>query len=117
MTRHESNEERRRGVRIKKIQLVQISRFDEEGFHADLATGRTLNLSRGGMRLELGHSLPLRSLVNVSVALGDEILELTGKVIYLEVIDDERNAMGIAFTDLAPEVQRKLDQIVRAAAG
>jgi hypothetical protein len=54
-----SEEQSRAYPRIRKLNLVQVSRFDEEGFRADLATGRTLDLSRGGMRLELHHALPL----------------------------------------------------------
>lgn len=102
--------ERRRAARIERIQLVQISRFDEEGLHADLATGRTLNLSKGGMRLELAHPLPLRSVVSASVALGDEIVDVTGRVVYLEEIDDERVALGLAFTDLAADTARRIEQ-------
>jgi len=66
------HDDRRNHPRIEKCQLVQVSRFDEEGFRADLATGRTLNISRGGLRLELVHPLPLRSEVSLSLALGND---------------------------------------------
>ena len=36
-----SSRDRRIDTRVDKIHLVQVSRFDEEGFRADLATGRT----------------------------------------------------------------------------
>ena len=78
---------RRVDSRVEKIQLVQISRFDEEGFRADLATGRTINISKGGLRLELHHPLPLRSQVELDLALGDELTHVSGTVVYLEVID------------------------------
>lgn len=96
-------EERREGARIDKIQLVQVSRFDEDGSRADLATGRTLNLSQGGIRLELHYALPLRSRVKLSVALENQIIDVSGTVVYLEVIDDVRCCMGVAFDDLSPE--------------
>ena len=56
---NEVREERRHEPRIRKLNLVQVSRFDEEGFRADLATGRTLDISHSGLRLELSHPLPL----------------------------------------------------------
>ncbi len=102
----------RRHTRIKKVNLVQISRFDEKGFRADLATGRTLDISRGGMRLELHHPLPLRSVVGVSLAFGDRLMDISGTVVYLEVLDHERCAMGIQFSDLAPEAGKLIDEAV-----
>ncbi len=86
--------------RIRNVLLVEISRFDEQGFRADLATGRTLDLSSGGVRLELHHPLPLRSVVGLTLALGNELIQVRGKVVYLEEVDEFRCAMGIEFTDL-----------------
>lgn len=100
----------RRHPRIKKVNLVQVNRFDEEGFRADLATGRTLNISRGGVRIELYHPLPLRSVVGLSMALGDRIIDVSGKVVYLEVLDQDRCAMGIEFCDLEPEATASIDE-------
>jgi len=98
--------------RIKDLNLVQISRFDEEGFRADLATGRTLDSSSGGIRLELYHHLPLRTVVALTLALDDELIEVRGRVVYLEEIDDERCAMGIQFTDMSDEDRATLDRHV-----
>ena len=98
--------------RIENLNLVQISRFNEEGFRADLATGRTLDISRGGIRLELYHPLPLRTVVSLTVALGDTLVDVQGKVVYLEEIDDERCAMGIQFIDVPAESQHLLDDYV-----
>ena len=98
--------------RIKDLNLVQISRFDEEGFRADLATGRTLDISSGGIRLELYHHLPLRTVVALTLALEDELIDVRGRVVYLEEIDDERCAMGIQFTDMSAGDREKLERHV-----
>lgn len=111
----EPHDDRRHDPRIEKLQLVQVSRFDEEGFRADLATGRTLNISRGGLRLELLHPLPLRSEVSLSLALGNELVEVHGRVTYLESLDDERSAMGVQFLDLSAEDRRKIDAYLAGA--
>ena len=107
-----SGSTRRIDPRVEKIQLVQISRFDEEGFRADLATGRTINISRGGLRLELHHPLPLRSEVEIDLALNDELIHVSGTVVYLEVIDEEKCYMGIAFKHLPPQIEGRLDDLV-----
>lgn len=111
-----SGGQKRIGTRVAQIQLVQVSRFDEEGFRADLATGRTINISRGGLRLELHHPLPLRSEVELDLALEDGLVHVSGTVVYLEVIDEERCFMGIAFKNLSPEVDRRFGALVEARA-
>jgi hypothetical protein len=109
----DGDDERRIEPRIRKINLVQVSRFDEDGFRADLATGRTLNLSPGGLRLELYHALPLRSRVRLDLALGEELINVEGVVVYLEAIDAERCAMGIAFSNLPDSVAQLIERSLR----
>ncbi len=98
--------------RIRNVLLVEISRFDERGFRADMAHGRTLDLSYGGLRLELNHPLPLRSVVALTLALGEGLVQVKGKVVYLQQIEGDRCAMGIQFTDLASRSRRLLDAYV-----
>ena len=53
--------ERRASPRVDEIQLVQVA---EPGSPSGLATGRTVNISRGGVRLEMSSQLPLRTRVS-----------------------------------------------------
>ncbi len=110
-----TEEEHRDFPRIKNLLLVEISQFDEKGFRADMATGRTLDISYGGLRLELYHPLPLRSVVVLTLALGTGLVQVKGNVVYLEQIDGRRCAMGIQFVDVAPRSRRLLDEHVDKA--
>ena len=112
MEKQQEMVDRRASPRIEKVHLVQISRFDEEGFRSDLTTGRTLNISRGGVRLELHHPVPLRTVVSLNLVLGEEILDVNGVVVYLEVLDGDRCGLGIEFTDLDLESQALLGDFV-----
>lgn len=103
---------RRMTTRVERVNLVQVSRFDEDGFRADLTAGRTLNVSRGGLRLELHHALPLRSRIRLDLAVGEQLVTVDGVVVYLEALPDDRCAMGIAFQHLSPETERLLDTLV-----
>ncbi len=98
--------------RIRNVLLVEISRFDERGFRADMAHGRTLDLSYGGLRLELDHPLPLRSIVALTLALGENLVQIQGKVVYLQQIEGSRCAMGVQFTEVAPRSRQTLDSYV-----
>ena len=104
--------ERRSNPRIEKVHLVQVNRFDEEGFRADLTTGRTLNISSGGVRLELHHPVPLRTVVSLNLVLGERIVDVSGTVVYLEDMDGDRCGMGIEFIDLDPEVEALIKEFV-----
>lgn len=101
--------------RVKDLHLVEISRFDERGFRADMATGRTLDISYGGLRLELYHPLPLRSVVALTLALDEDLVYVKGKVVYLEKLERERCAMGIQFTKLSRRSKKLLDEYVDKA--
>ena len=113
---NETSVESRHHPRVKNLNLVQIDRHDEEGAQADLATGRTLDISPGGIRLELYHPLPLRTMVEMSLALDDNLVDVRGKVVYLEEIDGERCAMGIQFVDMTDEARQLLERYVEKAA-
>ena len=77
-----------------------------------MTTGRTLNISRGGVRLELHHSVPLRSVVSLNLVLGEMILDVNGVVVYLEALEGDRCCIGIEFTELEPESKAILDEFV-----
>ena len=101
--------ERRASPRVDEVQLVQV---DEPGSRPDLTTGRTLNISSGGMRLEMSRQLPLRARLSVSLAIGDEFLTVAGSVVYLEASDGGRCSMGVRFTDLRPDSRRRLEEYI-----
>lgn len=101
--------ERRASPRVDEVQLVQVS---EPTSLSTLTTGRTLNISRGGVRLEMSSQLPLRARVRLSLAVGDEFVTVAGSVVYLEALDGGRCSMGVQFTDLDADSRRLLDRYV-----
>ena len=100
--------ERRASPRVPEVQLVQIS---EPGVPRP-ATGRSLNLSRGGVRFETGRELPLRSRVQLSLAVGDEFVTVSGSVVYLEALDHGRCTIGVQFTEVDAVSRRRLDDYI-----
>jgi hypothetical protein len=94
---------------VKALNLVRAAEYD----HADLvedAIGRTLDLSHDGMRLELDHCLPLRSLVSLSLALGNQVVYLQGRVRSVTDVNGRTCEMGIEFQDLSAEAYEALDE-------
>ncbi|MFQ5350069.1 MAG: PilZ domain-containing protein [Thermoanaerobaculia bacterium] len=100
--------ERRASPRVDEVQLVQVGQLGSRA----LTTGRTLNLSRGGVRLEMSKDLPLRTRVRLSLAVGDEFVTVDGAVVYLEALDGRRCSMGVQFTELDAGSRGRLDAYV-----
>jgi hypothetical protein len=66
------------------------------------------------MRLELQHHYPLglRSVLGLSLALGGEILDVHGVVMYLQIVDEQRCAVGIQFKDLSEDGRRMIQRFI-----
>jgi hypothetical protein len=89
------------------MKLTAVERFGELGELADEAIGKTINISEGGMLLEMVKPLPLLSKVALSVGLGDTVLHLKGEVVHLRKNDQGHIETGIEFEGITNE-ERKM---------
>ena len=108
--------DRRQEPRVQSLNLVNVAQLNLDQDFANLTVGRTMDLSRGGIRLELHTPLPLRSTVRLTIALDGKLVEVEGTVCHLEVIDEHRCSMGIAFDHLNADAQSSIDRHVRHTA-
>lgn len=103
--------ERRQDPRAGAINLVRISRTRlpgrVDGQTSDLL-GRTLDMSLSGMRIELDRWLPPRSVVDCQLALGNQILELRGRVCHTQRRDAWRCGLGIQFESVDADTYEAL---------
>lgn len=93
--------------RINSMRLTAVERFGELGELAEETIGRTLNISEGGMLLEMVKPLPLLSKVALSVGLGDAVLHVKGEVVHLRKNEEGHIETGIQFEGVTDE-NRKL---------
>jgi c-di-GMP-binding flagellar brake protein YcgR len=98
----EANQERRHERRRSAINLVSLEVEGEE------LVGRTLDLSLGGMRVELVHALPLASPVRVRFALGDRLLDVEAVVRSTVDVAGEMAAVGLELTRVADTTRAEL---------
>ena len=101
--------ERRQAPRAERVSLVHLVRRGADGSQEELATGRSLNLSLGGIRLALDHGLPLGSLVDLTLLLDGELVDASGSVIY-EESGDSHHAVGIEFVDLSAGARARIQR-------
>jgi len=108
--------ERRHEPRVDAVNLINVAEFTEVGFRTDLEIGKTLDLSHDGLRVELSHPLPLRSMVGLSLVLGEALVELHGRVRSMVSVGEHACDMGIEFVDLTPEKYEVLDEYLKLRA-
>ena len=93
----------RENPRINRILLTAIEQYTETGELTDEVLGRTLDVSEGGMKVEMKHPLPLLSTVTISLAFKDDIINVSGQVVHLVKNDAGLIDTGIKFDELSPE--------------
>jgi len=98
----------RTDARVISLNLVSYTRHDDEGVLAEASMGRTLDISPGGIKLEVDHHIPLSSVIDLSVALRDDVISLKGRVVHLEELKNGKVGMGIQFVDMDDETTETL---------
>jgi hypothetical protein len=88
-----------RSPRIKSINLVSFARHNEVlKLDEDGGVARTVNLSKSGVLLETYTMLPVGSVLEIDLSLGDRLVTLAGEVIRAEP-DKGFFRLGIKFLD------------------
>lgn len=112
-------EERRKWPRILTEHLVAYTRLDEQALPDEAGVARTLDLSEGGMVLEMTHPLEAGSHLEIKMVSGDRILKAEGRVIYSQDLAAGRWRVGIKFTKITDDdlaiIAREVEE--RRAAG
>jgi hypothetical protein len=84
--------------RVNKLRLTAVERIGDLGEIAEETIGRTLNISEGGVLLEMVKPLPLLSIVSLSIGLGDDTLRVEGEVVHLRKNEEGKIETGIQFS-------------------
>jgi c-di-GMP-binding flagellar brake protein YcgR len=98
-----TREERRRWTRIQAEHLVSYAHFDEHGEPDVRGMARTLDLSEGGMVLEMTHPADVGERLQVKMVTGDDILEAVATVVYSNPLHPYRWRVGVRFTEVPDE--------------
>ena len=90
--------EQRRFPRIQALNIVA-----EKG-----RVFRTLDLSREGMLVEMDTPTAIGTRIQLDLALGEEVLEVTGQVVRHVPQDNGRTGVGVRFERLSPRAERAI---------
>lgn len=104
--------EKRQMNRISSINLSYIL-VDEADSPIHQGMGRTLDLSTKGILLETSFPIDAKSSVLVSIGLADEIVEIRGKVIHQEQLENGNYSSGICFMSISDQVIEKINTYIK----
>lgn len=113
--------DKREHQRVRAVKLVQYKHFDPdflaEQLVDDLGMGKTLNISTGGLNFVCSAPLPTSWGLHIDLVLeDDEILQVTGRIVHVEEVSDDRYRVGVKFTKLTDELRERLDALIATRA-
>lgn len=105
-------QERRKSDRFGTFNLSYVQ-VDDKGSVIHEGMGRTLNVSNGGILLEITSKAKLEGNVILQIALEDELVDLKGNIVHCEQKESQKNHVGIEFFDISDEPRIILDKFIQ----
>ena len=93
-----------REKRLETLNLVSLTHKDAEG-RVDLEiVGRTLDLSEGGILLEITEPVPPGNQeVYITLGIQDHVFDAAGEIVHQRRLENGNLGVGISFKDHSPE--------------
>jgi hypothetical protein len=99
-------QERRGSIRLKMIYPALYTRFDNQGRECDQKISRSMDVSQGGVRLQSSFLVDSGEVLDITMALGENLVTFKGKVVYVAPSEDQGFELGISIQDI--EVQDRV---------
>lgn len=91
-----SEVDRREFRRLQSVHLVNYTLIDDEGNEIGRGISKSLDISSGGMRIEIGENIPLNTKVEIDVAIKDVINHFKGEIVHMAPLNGgEKYGAGI----------------------
>ena len=95
--------DRRDSIRLKMDYPALYTRFDTQGRACDQKISHSMNVSLGGVKLQSSFPVDSGETLDISMALGENLITFKGKVTYVRGSEDQGFEMGISIEDIADE--------------
>ncbi len=91
-----------RRKRLETLNLVSITHADSNG-RVDLqSVGRTLDLSEGGILLEIPTPVPdPHEIIDITIGFRDHVIGAKGRIVHQRALESGLVGLGISFIDLS----------------
>jgi hypothetical protein len=106
--------ERRKHSRINSLNLLSYLVTDRKGQVVTQGVGRTLNVSESGILLETHTPVNPDHKVSLFVALENDLVDVTGTIIYSAISKEAKYHTGIAFENPDEASRQILERFIAA---
>jgi integration host factor subunit beta len=108
---------RKDSIRLKVICPAMYTRFDNQGMACDQKTSRSMNVSQGGVRLQSNFPVDSGEILDVTMALGEDLIAFKGKVVYVTSSEDQGYEFGISIEDIENQDRVTLTRFIYYSKG
>lgn len=100
--------ERRRYPRKDALHLLNYHPIEDGVQTEGLLMAKSLNISEGGLGLEVYRPIEIGVGMEIEIAIGNEIFPLQGKVVYTQKLTNWKYRIGVSFYRETKEILRSL---------
>ena len=93
--------ERRNSPRVSCISLLHYNFLDQREFDKRQGIARTINVSESGILIESGYPFPIHSILEISLAVEEELIILKGEVVRGMISENDNYYLGLRFIELS----------------
>lgn len=104
-------ENNRKHIRFDSLNLSYVC-IDENNVVQKQTMGRTLNIAENGILLETNTPIDLQQTVLLTIGLGDDLVNIRGKVIHYSKESDGKFKTGIQFFESDENTTRILKKFI-----
>ena len=105
-------QDRRCSIRLKMDYPAIYTRFDTQGRECDQKVSRSMNVSLRGVRLQSSFPVDSGEVLDITMALGDNLVTFRGKVIYVTPSEGQVFELGISIEDIENQDRIALAQFI-----
>lgn len=105
-------QERRKSDRFDTLNLSCVQ-IDEDGSTVFEGMGRTLNVSNGGILLEIVSDNALAGHIAMQIALEDDLVDLSGNIVHCDPEESRMYHVGIEFLKMSEKAAIILDKFIK----
>ena len=104
--------ERRNSVRVKMVFPALYTRFDNQKRAWEQKPSKSVDVSAGGVKLKSSFPVDSGEFLEISMALGDNLVTFRAKVVYATPSEDEGFELGISIEEIENEDRVALTRFV-----
>ena len=105
-------QDRRKSARVKISSSATYTRFDSKGRAFDPRSCKSMNLSSGGVKLKSDFPVNCGETLEITIALGPNMVNFKGKVVYADPSDDQGFELGISIAEIENQDRVALTRFV-----